>query len=371
MLAIATAIYLLSALFTDTPPSGRASSAANRAALDEPDPSELAVDKRTPQEATQPPAPAHADGDAPLTWKALLGTEPPEGYSVDPLTLIQALNNSRGEWSFAGKIKRGAAESEFEASLAIQGGFQEMIRQDAFPQWQVVIAWPPVEPTDSLVLHIMALPEPTGLRWMLAPQYATNRGTPVRGDFPMYEGAWNSETATIVWTSKQLQSPLKQDDPKPKPEQQAAPPSTFQMVVKKNGEIAVRGYRHNDALSFWGQSAARIGEPYVEKGPAIPKLPGGYRIFFASRLEVYLEAPGQFEGAGPRIEKIGCDGKYIFGLVAAHPKLRSDEAPGYFWLDSETGEIAKGMDIAAWLAALKSKGIGEPRLFGPAEVGER
>ena len=45
----------------------------------------------------------------PLTWKSLLGYEPPAGYPTEPLSLIEALNNSRGEWVFAGKIKQGDA----------------------------------------------------------------------------------------------------------------------------------------------------------------------------------------------------------------------------------------------------------------------
>jgi hypothetical protein len=311
--------------------------------------------------------PAKGDSQS-LTWKDLFGQEPPENYPTDALSLIEALNNSRGEWVFAAKTKRDDTEANCEANMEIQGGVQKLLRQDSFPQWQVAIAWPREAPTDRMVFNIMALPEPTGIKWMLAPQYAANDGKPIRGKIPMYEGAWNAETATITWTSKQMRGPLKKDTPAYEP---VAPQLTFQVVIKPNGEIRISGYEHNDSLSFSGQSAARVGEPYVEKGPAIPKLPGGYQIFFASRLEVYLEAPGRYEGAGPRVEKIGCEGKYIFGLISTYQnKSKPSDTTGYFWVDSESGEITKGLELAAWRDALKSKGVNEPRLFGPEEVGE-
>lgn len=309
-----------------------------------------------------------ADESKPLSWKDVFGSDAPENYPTDALSLIGALNNSRGEWVFSGKTNRDDSESEFEASMEIRGGVREFLRQDSFPQWIITIDWPRESPTDRFLFNIMALPEPTGIKWMVAPYYIANGGKPVSGKCPMYEGTWNAETATIVWTSKQMRSPLQKDSPAKGP---ASPQSTFQMVLKPNGEIRINDYQHNDSFRFSGQSAARVGEPFVEKGPAIQKLPGGYKIFFASRLEVYLEAPGQFEGAGPRIDKIGCEDKYIFGLVATYQhNPESSDKTGYFWVNSETGEITKGLELAAWREALKSKGVNEPRLYGPEVVGE-
>ncbi|MCA9135339.1 MAG: serine/threonine protein kinase [Planctomycetales bacterium] len=304
----------------------------------------------------------------PLTWKDVFGSDAPENYPTDALSLIGALNNSRGKWVFSGRTNRDDSESEFEASMEIRGGVREFLRQDSFPQWIITIDLPRESPTDRFLFNIMALPEPTGIKWMVAPYYVANDGKPVSGKCPMYEGAWNAETATIVWTSKQMRSPLQKDTPAKGP---ASPQSTFQMELKPNGEIRINDYQHNDSFRFSGQSAARVGEPFVEKGPAIEKLPGGYRIFFASRLEVYLEAPGQFEGAGPRIDKIGCEDKYIFGLIATYPhNPESSDTPGYFWIDSESGKITKGLELTAWREALEAKGVDEPRLFGPEDVGE-
>ena len=141
---------------------------------------------------------------------------------------------------------------------------------------------------------------------------------------------------------------------------------------KPNGEIRISGYQHNDSLRFSGQSAARVGEPFVEKEPSIPKLPGGYKIFFASRLEVDLVTKSGEVVAGPRIDKIGCEANLIFGVIATYEHApETSDKPGYFWLDATTGEASKGMALAAWRDALKSKGVGEPRLFAPESVGER
>jgi hypothetical protein len=71
------------------------------------------------------------------------------------------------------------------------------------------------------------------------------------------------------------------------------------------------------------------------------------------------------------VEKIGCAAKYIFRLISTYQnESKPSDTTGYFWVDSETGQITKGLDLVAWREALKSKGINEPRLFGPEEVGE-
>ena len=142
------------------------------------------------------------------------------------------------------------------------------------------------------------------------------------------------------------------------------------MVIKANGEIQIKGYQHTESLSFSVNAAVRIGEPYVEKKPAITKLPGGYKIFFASRTEVCLDSATGPIIAGPRIKKIGCEGDLIFGLTTVYEnsKQRSDTL-GYFWLDTTTGKITKGMNLTAWKEALKANGVDEPRLVDPQDIG--
>lgn len=295
-----------------------------------------------------------SDATSTQSWKELFGSEPPAGYPTEPLALIKALNNARGNWVFAGKIQREDSETNVEANMEIEGGVKEMLRQDSLPQWQLNIYWPRETPANRIVFKIMAVPEPTEIKWMLASQYSAADSASVGSDYPIYEGIWNADTAAIVWTSKQMHPPL-----------------SFAMEFSPNGELTIKDYQHDSSFHLSGQSAARVGEPYKERGPAIPKLPGGYRIFFASRSEVYLEAPGRAEGAGPRVEKIGCDGRYIFGLIATYPSnSSSSDKTGYFLVDSESGEIIKGLELAPWQQTLKAKGVMEPRLFGPEEIGE-
>ena len=310
------------------------------------------------------------DKSAMLTWKDLLGKDAPPDYPTAPLSLIAALNNSRGEWVFAGTLNGGERDSDFEAAVKVQGGFGKMIRQDSFPQWRVGINWPREEATSFLGFLIVALPEADGIKWTLTPHHASKGQGPVRGQHKMYQGSWNPQTATVTWTSAQIQSPLKKNDAAEKPESPNESKSTFDMVVKANGEIQIKGYQNTESLSFSVNAAVRIGEPYVEKKPAIAKLPGGYKIFFASRTEVCLDSATGPIIAGPRIKKIGCEGDLIFGLTTVYDnsKQRSDTL-GYFWLDTTTGQITKGMNLTAWKEALKANGVDEPRLVDPQDIG--
>jgi hypothetical protein len=57
---------------------------------------------------------------------------------------------------------------------------------------------------------------------------------------------------------------------------------------------------------FSDKAAARVGESYVEKEPAIARLSGNCKIFFASRSEVCLASEFGGIDAGPRIDKISC-----------------------------------------------------------------
>ncbi len=61
--------------------------------------------------------------------------------SAELLSLIEALNKSRGEWIFSGTILRDGEESKFEANMNVQGGFRRMIRKGSFPQWPITTEW--------------------------------------------------------------------------------------------------------------------------------------------------------------------------------------------------------------------------------------
>ncbi|MCA9057158.1 MAG: protein kinase [Planctomycetaceae bacterium] len=306
-----------------------------------------------------------------LTWNDVLGVDAPPGYSDDALSLIQALNTSRGEWLFAGTVRSGDEEADLEATMEIQGGFRNIIRQGFFPQWQIVIGWPRAEPADALKLNVLAVPEPEGIKWMLAPAYSTKGEGPIAGLHKLYDGIWNPETGVLRWTSARAKPTLEEGDVVEKSEDSGAPLLTFEMSVKANGEIQFTDYQHTDTLRFSGKAAARIGEPVVEKTPAIAKLPGGYKIFFASSTEVCLDSESGPIIAGPRIEKIGCHEQLIFGLTTLYANSEElSDTLGYFLLDTTTGEITKGMDLATWREVLKTQGVTEPRLVGPEMVGE-
>lgn len=125
-----------------------------------------------------------------------------------------------------------------------------------------------------------------------------------------------------------------------------------------------------------GQSAVRLGE-YVKPKTDLKMLPNGYKIFFASSSEVVLLDKENSSVAGARVDKIGCSGNLIFGLIIQrdNPALISvdkpDDTPGYFWLDSTNGEITKGLELGAWQKTLKAKGVEELLLLAPECVGPK
>jgi serine/threonine protein kinase len=308
-----------------------------------------------------------------LSWKELLGKDAPADYPTEVLSLIEGLNNGRGEWVFAAKTIRDGKATEFEAEMQIQGGFKDKIQQGRFPQWQIAIAWPREKPVNTLLLNVMALPEPTGIKLMLIPGFVID-GKPTPGQHKMYAGVWDAKASTVTWTPQQIRLPEKGKSPAPTAEGEPVTDvsAAFELKINANGELRISGYQHNKSMVISGQTAARVGEPFVEKSPTLEKLPNGYKVFFAGRTEVYIVTKDGECVVGPRVEKVGCEGNLIFGRV-----IKYDHAPensdtlGYFWLDSTTGESSKGLELAAWREALKSKGVGQPRLAAPEQVGER
>ena len=116
---------------------------------------------------------------------------------------------------------------------------------------------------------------------------------------------------------------------------------------------------------------ARIGE-YVKPGSALKMLPNGYKMFFASSSEVLLVDKDNGGVAGARVDKIGCSGNLIYGLITQRDRIdKPEDTPGYFWLDSTNGEITKGMKLGDWQETLKAKGVEEVLLLAPERVGPR
>lgn len=54
-------------------------------------------------------------------------------------------------------------------------------------------------------------------------------------------------------------------------------------------------------------------------------LPNGYKIFFASGSEVRLLDKTNAGVAGARIDKIGCSGNIIYGLITQRDDAEKDE----------------------------------------------
>ena len=101
-------------------------------------------------------------------------------------------------------------------------------------------------------------------------------------------------------------------------------------------------------------------------------LPNGYKMFFASSSEVLLVDKDNGGVAGARVDKIGCSGNLIYGLITQRDRIdKPEDTPGYFWLDSTNGEITKGMKLGDWQETLKAKGVEEVLLLAPERVGPR
>ncbi|MFO0999654.1 MAG: serine/threonine-protein kinase [Planctomycetaceae bacterium] len=314
-----------------------------------------------------------AEEATPVTWKSLLGTEPPAGYPADMPILIEGLNRSRGDWGVAVKVLTDEEAAEVEAVMQVQGGFQSKVKEGAFPQWQIAVSWPREKPTNTLLLSVMVLPEPDAVKLMLIPQYVVD-GKPLPGKNKTYNGVWDATTSTVKWTPQQIDLITKGKEGVVITGDDARKdhPDSFEMTVNPNGDLRWSDYRHNDSHVVSGMSAVRIGKPFVEKQPSLEKLPNGFKVFFAGRTEVRIVTGTGESLIGPRVDAIGCDGDLIYGRIIKYEHVpENSDTPGYFWIDSKSGQTSKGLELSAWRDVLKSKGVTEPRLVAPEEVNER
>ena len=137
----------------------------------------------------------------------------------------------------------------------------------------------------------------------------------------------------------------------------------------------LQNYRNpsaRDALRLTGRTQNRIGEPNAEKELKVAPLPNGYRMFFASNSEVFLMNQDEDIIAGARVDRLGIQGNLIFGEVTKYGYNDTEAASlGYFWVDSKTGEIQRGLDLETWRAKLKEQGAENPDLSPPESFGPR
>lgn len=325
----------------------------------------------------------------PLTWKSVLGENAPEGYPTEPLRVFESLNKSRGKWSFAGKQRRSGDVSEFEAEMQVQGGFSNQSESPKSLNWQVTVLWPAKNPKNSLNFTLVPALNPDGVKWVMfatssssdpsdlaptrkpeleGPGTATNlsrflwANSP--GDKLYFEGTWDPASQTFAW---------KPEAPrlfgvKAVPEELGR---EFKMTVSQEGGLLISDFQMSDSTLISGRSAAREGN-FAEPNAGLLMLPNGYKIFFASGSEVRLLDKTNAGVAGARIDKIGCSGNIIYGLITQRDDAeKAEDALGYFWLDTTTGEIIKGMELGAWQDALKAKGVEELSLSPPERVRPR
>ena len=185
----------------------------------------------------------------------------------------------------------------------------------------------------------------------------------------MYDGRWDETSSTMLWTAAKVRLPAALREQANLPE---SPDWSFQLTVSPAGELQIDDFRFDDSLRVFGRTAARVGEPLAASKPTIAKLPGGYKVFFASRLQVSLVDSEGSGVAGARLEKIGCHEDIIFGLITQREGIAEpDDKLGYFWMDSATGEIIKGMELGPWSEKLRELGVNEPQMLNPEQVGPK
>ena len=314
----------------------------------------------------QEPAKA-SSAEAPLTWKALTGEDVPDSYPTEPLQAIDALNKTVGSWGFAGQKVQSGEEIEFEAVMQVQGGFNsDTLSLGSQPMWQITIQWPVKQPEQAWNLTLVPALNPDGIEWLLF-CVSSSIGEP-KGDSEkqFYKGSWDTASRKLTWTPKALTVPgaALGADLKVKG-------SEFHMIIANNGGLQIINFQQNDTLLISGQSVARIGE-YVKPSSTLKMLPNGYKMFFASSSEVLLVDKDNGGVAGARVDKIGCSGNLIYGLITQRDRIdKPEDTPGYFWLDSTSGEITKGMKLGDWQETLKAKGVEEVLLLAPERVGPR
>ena len=313
----------------------------------------------------------NSSAEAPLTWKALTGEDVPENYPTEPLQAIDGLNKSIGSWGFSVKELRNGKETDFEAVMQVQGGFSnDTLSLGSMPVWQISIEWPVNQPKQAVNFTLVPSSKPDGIEWLLF-SASLSDGLRSTGAKQFYKGAWDTPSRTLSWTPKQPPLPSAASG-----QDQNVAGTEFQMIISKNGGLNIQNLQLNDSLIVSGRSVVRIGE-YVKPVTELRILPNGYKMFFASSREVLLINKDNEGVAGARVDKIGFSENLIFGLItdrgssALNSVEKPVDTPGYFWLDSTTGEITKGLELGPWQDVLKAKGVDEPLLLAPERVGPR
>lgn len=312
----------------------------------------------------------------PLTWPALLGRDIPQEHlnrlPKEPLVLIDGMNKSRGSWLFSGNMTNNDKDSDFDAILQVEGGFKTHFEEvgRSGPGWHLSIQWPREKPEQTWDVALLPMMTKYDLQWRGYAKYSRVGEETNATSRQFFDGHWDSPSRTLTLT------PMAVGRPEPgasiKPAENADADRQFQITVKANGELEINGFKPVETISLSGKTAARIGEPYVEPDLNRLTLPNGYKVAFASRLQVSLIDSRRSGVAGAKLEKIGCHENIIYGLITQREGVdEPEDTLGYFWLDSATGEISKGMELEAWSSKLRELGVNDPQMFKPEQVGPK
>lgn len=346
----------------------------------------LVQDGPTQQEANGPAVPqqeiqvdASGKGDPKseqLTWPELLGRDISKEHldrlSKEPLVLIDGLNKSRGSWLFGGSMKSNDQDVDFVASLQVEGGFMTHFEEVGRPGpgWHLSIQWPREKPEQTWDVALLPIMKEYDLQWRGYAKYSRVGEETNATSRHFFDGQWDSPSRTLTLTPLVVRRP--ESGASIEPAEKADADSQFKITVKENGELEINGFKPAGTISLSGKTAARIGDPYVEPDLNRLTLPNGYKVFFASRLQVILLDNEGSSVAGAKLEKIGCHEDIIYGLITQREGVEEPEDTlGYFWMDSATGEITKGMELGAWSKKLRDMGVTNPQMLNPEQVGPK
>ncbi len=88
----------------------------------------------------------------------------PEGYPTDQMPLFEGLNKCRGGWSFEESLSESDTATPPEGMMQIVGSSKDRMS----PMWKLALRWPAEEPEQVISYAIIASPEASGFKLMLA-----------------------------------------------------------------------------------------------------------------------------------------------------------------------------------------------------------
>ena len=209
--------------------------------------------------------PPTIQSETPASWKDLGFEQAPDGYPTDSVTLFVRLNRSRGGWTFKGSHSKSDETNQFAGRIDILGSF----KQGMFPSWNLVLAWPIEIPKHVVNYNIMALPDASGFKLMLARLGPTKPETRSKAQRALFRGKWSLENQTIVWT--RVSKPAFLHGLSSELEEFSDISESFEMVIANNGGITIQyPEQERNKLQITGNAIARIGGEYIEN-PTLQK----------------------------------------------------------------------------------------------------